>query len=623
MLYAHREFQYEQLIYINGHKDPIKLTSEKGFEIADNWTGESLPTLTWTAAGAGARSLKKHITSINRLRKYFTYTEPLYTRHIKKWLNVHPNQYQAGTEIIDCFHCGINNVILTAEMQSGKTGTARYIVHALQNHTGPSPEWEERMTPERMYFICGMNDNDLRSQAVKEFTGLIPASNILFSKQLQKHPCIWTEANHPSLVIVDESHYASNVNSLIDRFLKSFAAPHGHGNQTTLMLSISATAMAELATSEAMGKAMVYLKPGDNYYSIRDIFNRGLIYQAINITSNQREFIDLVADEYEHQMAHGEIKYNIIRIPSQWYYQDLEDDIRELGLNIDFINHHTGANASRASSCSEEGGTRPAADDFNDYINAPPERFTIIWIYGCLRAGKQLNTKHIGFVHDTADSAPDTIAQSLLGRILGYNKRNNHVKCYTDVKSAKLMCTWMTNVYDITKIPSGSRGIVNGYTDNIKKWQLHPPIAVMLDINTRSFFRALKQKHGNRYPYKHDFIEALIQASDGTTRADVEYIFDTHEPGRCGGLMILMENNAHRTFNDYWDYNFKSWQNQTPVRGFDVVAPGRYYYMYANLNINSPEYGVVLITRKEYINSKPEVGYVRVKPSSRFTAFTL
>jgi hypothetical protein len=612
MLHAHRDVKKQTVnIYIRGNTHRRELTSDDGFDVGDIWTGDSFPTLTWSG-----ETPRKHVTSLPHLRTFFTYSEPTYARHIKKWLNVHPNQFMAAKEVIDCYLHGIKNVILTAEMQSGKTGTARYVVHALQHHSGPTAAWESRMTPERMYFICGMNDNDLRSQAVKEFNGLIPSCNVLFSKQLQKHSCSWDDTTHPALVIIDESHYASNVNSLIDKFLKSLSEEY-------LTLSISATAMAELATSESMGKAMVYLQPGDNYYSIRDIFSRGQVYQAINITTNQRDFVELVADEYEHQMAHSEFKYNIIRIPSQWYFQDLEDDIRELGLNINFINHHTSAATSGSSSPTDSKASFLLQDDFNDYIKEAPDRFTIIWIYGSLRAGKQLNTKHIGFVHDTAESAPDTIAQSLLGRILGYNKRNNHVKCFTDVKSARLMCTWMTNVYDVTKIPSGSRGIINGYTDNIKKWQLHPPIAIMLDMNTRSYFRALKQQHGNRYPYKQEFIESLIQAADGTLKADVEYIFDTHEPGRCGGLMILLENNAHRTFHDYWDYNYKCWLNKTPVRGFDVVAPGKYYYMYANLNINSPEYGVVLITRKEYLNSKPEVGYVRVKHNSRFTPYPL
>jgi hypothetical protein len=169
--------------------------------------------------------------------------------------------------------------------------------------------------------------------------------------------------------------------------------------------------------------------------------------------------------------------------------------------------------------------------DFNNYVKEAPPRFTIIWIYGSLRAGKQLNTRNIGFVHDTAVSSPDTIAHSLLGRILGYNKRNNHVKCYTDVKSAQLMCKWMTDIYDVTKIPAGSRGIVNGYTDTTKTWQLHPPYAVMLDKESRAYFRALKQRHTNRYPYKAEFIECIVESSPPSISDELERIFDTYEPG--------------------------------------------------------------------------------------------
>ena len=74
-----------------------------------------------------------------------------------------------------------------AEMQSGKTGCTRYVVHALQHLSGPDPGWDvTRFVPDRVFFVCGMNDNDLRAQAITEFRGFIPEKNILFSKQLQK-----------------------------------------------------------------------------------------------------------------------------------------------------------------------------------------------------------------------------------------------------------------------------------------------------------------------------------------------------------------------------------------------------------------------------------------------------
>jgi hypothetical protein len=366
--------------------------------------------------------------------------------------------------------------------------------------------------------------------------------------------------------------------------------------------------MAELATSKLHGKAMVYLKPGDNYYSIRDIFKRNLVFQSVNITINQSEFINLVSEEYSYQYAHNDKKFNIVRIPTQWYHQDLQEDLTESGLDINFINHHS----DFSTACS----------DFNDYISEKPEKFTIIWIYGSLRAGKQLNTEHIGFVHDTADSAPDTIAQSLLGRILGYNKRNNHVKCFTDVKSAKLMLTWMTKVYDITRIPAGSKGVVRGYNESQRRWQLHPPIGIMLDYDSRSYFRALKQFHGNRYPYKAEFIERIIMATDGCKKSIIESLFETHEPGRCGGLMVITEKNADRTLREYWDYNYSSFVNGKPVRGFDALKEGNYYYIYANLNIKSLQYGLILVTRKESIKRAEDftADYVGLKATSRFNS---
>ena len=581
------------LIYIKDKIKPAPLTNETGFDLSELYDSETkltpskTPVLTWSDSS----NQKKHLTTYNNLKRWFHYNEPEYSKYINICLNVFKNQYESAREILENYSHGIRNVILTAEMQSGKTGTARYVTHALVNLSN-----DYDIDSCNCYFICGMNDNDLRMQAIREFQNLIPKENILFSKQLQE----WSNIDKiVKFLIIDESHYASNVNSMVDRFIKSV------NHSSPLTLSVSATAMAELATSKMHGKAMVYLKPGNNYYSIRDIFKRNLVFQSVNITSNQSEFVDLVSEEYSIQYAHNDKKFNIVRIPNQWYHQDLEDDLIQSGLDINFINHHT----DTASSCS----------DFNDYISSVPEKFTIIWIYGSLRAGKQLNTEHIGFVHDTAFSAPDTIAQSLLGRILGYNKRNNHVKCYTDVKSAKLMLRWMTNVYDITRIPAGSKGVIRGYTETSKRWQLHPPIGVMLDYDCRSYFRALKQYHGNRYPYKSEFIERLIMATDGCKKSIVESLFETHEPGRCGGLMVITEKNADRTLKDYWDYNYSCFIRGHPVRGFDALTEGKYYYIYANLNIKSTEYGLVLITRKESVDqSACTADYVGLKSTSRF-----
>ena len=435
----------------------------------------------------------------------------------------------------------------------------------------------------------------------------------MFSKQLQKHNYNHIEAK-PSLVIIDESHYASFHNSQVDKFISSIA------HDDLLILSVSATAMAELAGTESPYssniKGRVYLQPGHGYYGIKDLFNDGLIKQAINITDDtsyklQRDgnaFTDLICSEYEYQKDHNDLKYNIIRLPNQYYYQDLEDYIRKLDMNINFINHHT---------C-----TSMTVGDFNDYIKDPPSCFTIIWIYGSLRAGKQLNTTNIGFVHDTSVSGPDVVAQALLGRILGYNKCHNKVRCYTDVKSANLMLEWIKSSYDTMKIPAGSKGIVGGFTQKISGscWEKHVPLMIKMDRDMRSYYRAKKQQYGNRYPYKDElFRDLALTATD--SRSKIINILENYKPGSCGGLMILTENNAKKSFNDHWSGNYSSCLNNTFVHccNVDGHKPGNYYYVYVNLNINSPSYGTALITYKEHVDMGGEAkAAVRVKSASRY-----
>lgn len=536
-----------------------------------------------------------------KLKHYFEYTEPQYVPYLKSWLNVHPNQYDAGVEIVDYFLDGTRTVVLLAEMQSGKTGATRYVVHVLKHLSLPHNWNPNRFTGSSIYFICGMNDNDLRNQAILEFKGLIPACNILFSKQLQKFnqtPKAETPIT-PSLVIIDESHYASFKSSQVDLFLKTVQHPE------MLTLSVSATAMAEVASSTQLCKGKVYLRPGPDYYGMSDLFSNGRIFQSVDITTDQDKFIDLMVKEYEYQKEHADLKYNIVRLPSQWYFKDLEEELSELDLDLEFINHH-----SEHSNC----------QDFNQYTRTVPEKFTIIWIYGSLRAGKQLDTKNIGFVHDTAKSSPDIIAQSLMGRTLGYNKSHNFVRCYTDLQSAKLMFEWVKSAYDSMKIPIGSKGIVSGYSGKPGKWELHVPYLVNMDLEMRSHYRSLKQTHGNRYPYKYELFTDLALSAT-CDREDIIDILENYQPGECGGLMILTEKNKPKSFMDHWTHNYRAYLDEKFVHCCKINNPGKYFYVYVNLNVNSPHYGMALITYKEHIDvgGDAERAAVKVKSCSRFT----
>jgi len=547
-------------------------------------------------------------TLLYNIRNNMTYTEPYYMSWMKEYLNIYENQYLAARDIIEYYECGCNEVILAAEMQSGKTGTVRYLIHYLLHISGNDDSWEERMQSDRIYFICGMNDNDLRQQAVNEFKGLLSPTNILFSKQLQK----WNTdpppaSNCVSVIIIDESHYAGQINSQVDKFLRNTK----HCNP--LILSVSATAMAEMAMSKYHDKGTVYLRPSTGYYGIKDLFDNNMIYQSCNISTNHENFIGLISKEHYKQELKCNKKYNIIRLPNQFYTMDAKKSIEELGMNIKYLNYHSNLDESEDNDAID-------ISDFNNIIDAEPEMFTIIWIYGSLRAGKQLNTKHIGFVHDTSLSSPDTIAQSLMGRILGYGKQKHEVTCYTDIKSALLIKKWFSNMYDVTKIPQGSKCIINGYGDKVIKWELHPPILVCLDCERRAHYRSLKQLHSNRYPYKYSLFEDIIDSADGTQKAELIRILSEYEVGPGGGLMALTEDNARRSYAEHWIGNYNNYLRTKPVRGFNTegLNKGKYYYVYANLDINSLQYGAVLITYKEFIGINKGNEHILVNHKSRF-----
>ena len=512
---------------------------------------------------------------------------------LKKW-NIHENQMKAGQKIIHKYTQGINYCILIAQMQSGKTGTAKYVTYYLLH----SHHKLGKLDSERMYYICGMNDNDLRSQAIREFKDLIPKKNIMFSKQLQKMDKD-KELHTIDLLIIDESHYGSNKNSQLDKFISATS------DRTLFTLSVSATPMAEVASQEKHGKALVELEPGDNYYGLADIFCNGLISQSVSLSKDEGQ--EFLYGAIEDEIDRGSPKYCIVRLPSQWYQSELEEDILECYPDVACINHH-----------SEYSNVQ----DFNDYIVDKPATTTIIWVYNALRAGKQLNTEHIGFVYDTSESKTDVIAQSLLGRILGYGKGDHKVRCYTDMESSKKMLNWVQSMYCKESIPSGSKNIKNGYSDKIKKWNNHPPILISIPTEISNDYYQLKIRYNNRYPYKDDVIVDLLRYAEPEDQAKVEEIIDNYVPGKCGGLMILNEENTKRSFRCHWDFNYKAALEKRPVRGFDttneLACNSQFYYIYYNLNTNTDSYSKALIVYKERINATREAEYVKPSSSSMY-----
>lgn len=507
---------------------------------------------------------------------------------------IYPNQKKAGKEILTIFSKYSKYVILVAQMQSGKTGTCKYVIKKMiKNHN---------LCVKNCWYICGMNDNDLLCQTQTEFKKILLRSNILYSKGLQrKHYLAKSEepSNSKTLIVIDESHYAGCTDSHIDLFIQQITNSE---TDEIYILSVSATPMAEVVTAKSYNKRVVTLIPDINYYGLSDIYSANLLFQSANICTEFEKFSDDIIAEYERQREAKKWKYLIVRLPNHWYTSDISIDIKELCGNIKFINCHYSE-----TSCEDDGSGGIKTRDFNSYVLLPPKKMTIIWIYNSLRAGKQLNTKNIGMVYDSSNSGTDVTAQALLGRILGYFKKEDKVRCYTDLDSAKRMLGWITSDFSDKTVPLKSKGVLNRPLV-FNNWVQHVPICVTLLSEYLEAFRLLKLKNGNRYPYKKSIKTAIIDSiEDKEIKAILELVLgDTYHDGRYGGLMVLTEYNADRSYKEHWESNYKKCKNGELIRGFEVGAEqisescNKFSYVFVNLHKFSKTYGKCIICYKEY-----------------------
>ena len=534
---------------------------------------------------------------------------------------IYPNQKKAGKEVLASFSKYSKYVILVAQMQSGKTGTCKYIIKKMfKQGTIKKPN---------CWYICGMNDNDLLMQTRTEFRKILLTENILYSKGLQKKNyeagaiVVDDVCDEQILIVVDESHYAGCIDSQVDIFITNMLNRY----KNIYILSVSATPMAEIVSAKKLNKKCITLIPDKDYYSLADLYKAGLLFQSADICSDFETFSDDIIAEYERQRLAKKWKYCIVRLPNHYYTTDISADIKMLCSDIKFINCHYSESLSITESSIK-------TLDFNNYISKPPKKMTIIWIYNSLRAGKQLNTAYIGIVYDNYNSGTDTTAQALLGRILGYNKKKDKVRCYCNLQSAKRMLDWINIDFSDSCVPIKSKGIIAKelHQDN---WMQHVPICIKLLPEYIETFRELKLKNGNRYKYKNALKAAILCSIISEYDKDKEKLLqnvlsDEYSDGKYGGLMILTEYNADRSYKEHWENNYKKCKNGQLIRGFEVgpeqitAECNKFCYIFVNLHKFSKSYGKCLVVYKEYsVNLYDEdiesaETCSRLLPSSRF-----
>ena len=357
-----------------------------------------------------------------------------------------PNQIKAGQEVLRVYQ-QIHYGVLVAQCQSGKTGAAKNIMRHFRNtHLDAI-----------VILLIPISSNDILGQAQREFREEVYPENILSLPQMLNTDCLKDRlAAYPGrafLIVVDESHMNALViqsaNCLFNTLRNAGIAANGTMvPDQCWLLSISATPNAELAglvQAAAQGrKAVVYLKPGADYYGLKDMQTLGRVKEALKLgtTEEQMAMIRLLQETY------GRLnKYAILRMKSHAHCEEFSRRLASVGIPALIFDTYV----KRSSQVAVQ-------------VQVKPEGFTVILIIHRLRASIQIDSRNICMVHENNIRHVDTTTQGLPGRMCGYGKRGHAVDVYCNPEAVAQQVAWLDDQFGSKSIPY-CRSISGRYTE--------------------------------------------------------------------------------------------------------------------------------------------------------------
>jgi hypothetical protein len=328
----------------------------------------------------------------------------------------------AALEVFRNFSRGIcMHGLLKALMQSGKTGGYQYLIRLM---------FEAKMI-DQAYILCGSNETELRDQYladVQEWHRQAPygdAIHVVFRQDCDKTTMITVR----TLIVNDESRLVSSQKQTLHRFLTR----HGLSmsgtmvsmvQHSTYILSVDATPYAEEAAivwNESNPKFIVKQLPGEGYYGVEDYLRDGHIREAFNVKTpeGKAQFVALLTDPRNAN------KFNLIRNhhSDREYTASLHECFRQAGcVVLSYNSKFKKGNRQIVMKRQEAAAYRREYGRDIPCLETAPTQTTVVLIDGRLRCGKRVCKDHIGFVWESSRYAKtDTILQSLLGRMCGYD----------------------------------------------------------------------------------------------------------------------------------------------------------------------------------------------------------
>lgn len=402
---------------------------------------------------------------------------------------IFPNQAKASQEIITHFKEGRRAVLLAAEMQSGKSGTAKDTI----------VRFNEEFPDSVASIILTINDNDLVKQMQREFGSYVTHNYIFKATDLSSKLYMKTLRNEHKdkkiLVIIDESHYGCNRDGSLDRFFRSGDVGLDGCNlpDNMYLLTISATGNAEVVLTGDPDvhqyKRVVVLGNAEGYYGISNMLEDGSLregwkLQGRNISSSCWIKLGELITEY----CNGTPTYKVIRVIDSNGIKTLRDIVAKM-VGIKFISYDQYS----------------TINDINSLVGQQPECHTVIALAQKIKASKQLDTQYINMMFEYSDGHISTTVQGLPGRRCGYGKSNHNVTIYSNKKHCEVYNSWASNGFRPSGTPSDNH-VINGVCGRASEmWEKNVPLklnttGIQLEDNVRNVLNQLRQLIITQYP---------------------------------------------------------------------------------------------------------------------------
>ena len=345
--------------------------------------------------------------------------------------SVYPHQRKAARHTYQALQGDTRAVILTAEMQAGKSGVALAIACYQRNSLCDEKICDPQYLRDTLY-IMTMADTSLLEQAKED---LKPAGNLVvtnlvhFLSDIEKY----FRSQDPKLIIVDECHYVSGASSVRYESLFDYLQ---NENSDCRVVFISATPLSALLATEGdslinrgIQTKLLFHRTSDAYFGVREMLSKGQVINLDNSVRNIQTQSDAQTAFISHFNEYEGEGWGLVRVPAGTA-MDAKKLLSDRCVSHDNIyilgNKLTGVPAEEHTTIEDFKDEYKKAMEFGQKVIA-------ITVAGC-RAGINFGVEMKTNLIATWDSTVSNIAavvQANIGRACGYHA-NHEAKHFTN-----------------------------------------------------------------------------------------------------------------------------------------------------------------------------------------------